>query len=110
MTSCIVLFNFSLFTFHFSLKSSAFTVLWCNGNTSDSGPEIPGSSPGRTTKGCITNNHATFFVLLMPHYFNKEPNNPRPNLNTVFIASRLAFVAAIFCILPTKLLSCSRFF
>lgn len=26
------------------------TVLWCNGNTSDSGPEIPGSSPGRTTK------------------------------------------------------------
>lgn len=24
-------------------------VLWCNGNTSDSGPEIPGSSPGRTT-------------------------------------------------------------
>ena len=40
---------FSLFIFHFSLKNSAFTVLWCNGNTSDSGPEIQGSSPCRTT-------------------------------------------------------------
>ena len=26
------------------------TVLWCNGNTSDSGPEIPSSSLGRTTE------------------------------------------------------------
>ena len=25
-------------------------VLWCNGNTSDSGPEILGSSPSRTTE------------------------------------------------------------
>ena len=24
--------------------------LWCNGNTSDSGPDIPGSSPGSPTK------------------------------------------------------------
>lgn len=26
--------------------------LWCNGNTSDSGPDIPGSSPGSPTKKC----------------------------------------------------------
>ena len=42
--------------------------------------------------------------------FNKDPSNPRPNLNKVFTASRLAFVAAIFVTLPTKLLSFSRFF
>ena len=26
--------------------------LWCNGNTTDSGPVIPGSSPGIPTKRC----------------------------------------------------------
>ena len=25
--------------------------LWCNGNTTDSGPVIPGSNPGSPTKG-----------------------------------------------------------
>ncbi len=25
--------------------------IWCNGNTTDSGPVIPGSSPGIPTKG-----------------------------------------------------------
>lgn len=26
--------------------------IWCNGNTTDSGPVIPGSSPGIPTKRC----------------------------------------------------------
>ena len=31
-------------------RASKDIVLWCNGNTSDSGPEILGSSPSRTTE------------------------------------------------------------
>lgn len=38
--------------------------LWCNGNTTDSGPVIPGSNPGSPTKTIpfFTRKPAKFFV------------------------------------------------
>ena len=35
--------------------------VWCNGNTADSGPAFPGSSPGTPTKKSRSNNERLFF-------------------------------------------------
>jgi hypothetical protein len=42
-------------------------VLWCNGNTSDSGPEIPGSSPGRTTKEMLSAGKSVFSICFLSY-------------------------------------------
>lgn len=34
----------------FSIFAPEMIGLWCNGNTSDSGPDVPGSNPGSPTK------------------------------------------------------------
>ena len=36
--------------------------LWCNGNTADSGPAFPGSSPGSPTKEEADENRLPLFV------------------------------------------------
>ena len=45
--------------------------LWCNGNTTDSGPVIPGSNPGSPTKQKrskeMSKNFDIFFVLRLRH-------------------------------------------
>ena len=48
-------------------KMTLDSVLWCNGNTSDSGPEIQGSSPCRTTKVALIIQMQPFlFILCFP--------------------------------------------
>ena len=37
--------------------------VWCNGNTADSGPAFPGSSPGTPTKKEMFFRASLFFVL-----------------------------------------------
>ena len=36
--------------------------LWCNGNTADSGPAFPGSSPGSPTEKRDSSKDGSFFV------------------------------------------------
>ena len=39
--------------------------LWCNGNTTDSGPVVPGSNPGNSTKNItLLLNFSIVFVIL----------------------------------------------
>ena len=45
-----------------SLTSRLNNGIWCNGNTADSGPAFPGSSPGIPTKSSNIS-LATFFCL-----------------------------------------------
>ena len=40
--------------------------LWCNGNTTDSGPVIPSSNLGSPTKKVVRNARITFFSFLRP--------------------------------------------
>ena len=57
--------------------------IWCNGNTADSGPAFPGSSPGIPTR---TLNEKSSSVFLCPHfkctryYIYLETTNLFPNL------------------------------
>ena len=37
--------------------------LWCNGNTTDSGPVIPGSNPGSPTIKKTALENAVFFIV-----------------------------------------------
>lgn len=48
--------------------------LWCNGNTSDSGPEIPGSSPGRTTKEMLSTGKTVFSIFVFILFGIKTPH------------------------------------
>ena len=44
--------------------------IWCNGNTADSGPAFPGSSPGIPTQSIHLSQMDAFFVQLISlHYF-----------------------------------------
>ena len=44
--------------------------IWCNGNTADSGPAFPGSSPGIPTQSIHLSKMDAFFVQLISlHYF-----------------------------------------
>ena len=43
-----------------------FIGLWCNGNTADSGPAFPGSSPGSPTEQSFTNCEALFLSYPSP--------------------------------------------
>ena len=47
--------------------------LWCNGNTTDSGPVILGSNPGSPTKerGCVL--HPLSLVVYVTHPLNPPP-------------------------------------
>ena len=44
--------------------------LWCNGNTADSGPAFPGSSPGSPTR-----NHQNKFLTTMDDYHADNYNS-----------------------------------
>ena len=45
--------------------------IWCNGNTADSGPAFPGSSPGIPTQSIHLSQMDAFFVQLisLPYFF-----------------------------------------
>ena len=45
--------------------------IWCNGNTADSGPAFPGSSPGIPTQSIHLSKMDAFFVQLisLPYFF-----------------------------------------
>ena len=45
--------------------------VWCNGNTADSGPAFPGSSPGIPTQSIHLSQMDAFFVQLisLPYFF-----------------------------------------
>ena len=44
--------------------------VWCNGNTADSGPAFPGSSPGTPTKRVAIICDSFFVIMLLAlHYF-----------------------------------------
>ena len=57
--------------------------LWCNGNTTDSGPVIPGSNPGsptqHTDKNPLKSQVLVGFLLLFDHVqiFQDQRNNLR---------------------------------
>ena len=64
-----VFYKFSAKSFGSSQKSSTFAPakqkcmgVWCNGNTADSGPAFPGSSPGTPTEKKVSLGKP-FFVL-----------------------------------------------
>ena len=42
--------------------------VWCNGNTADSGPAFPGSSPGTPTKSGCAFAHPLFCCILFPRH------------------------------------------
>ena len=42
--------------------------LWCNGNTADSGPAFPGSSPGSPTKQNRVDTNVSALSLFIPHH------------------------------------------
>ena len=44
--------------------------IWCNGNTTDSGPVIPGSNPGSPTKKSCECNKFVAFLLFLPKSIN----------------------------------------
>ena len=42
--------------------------IWCNGNTADSGPAFPGSSPGIPTKALNEKSSSVFFIYHLTIY------------------------------------------
>ena len=50
--------------------------IWCNGNTTDSGPVIPGSNPGsptqHTDKNPLKSQVLVGFLLLIPRHYEKN--------------------------------------
>ena len=50
----------------------AYFGVWCNGNTADSGPAFPGSSPGTPTKNQSLSKVIGFFVA-----YRRRPKNVR---------------------------------
>ena len=61
--------------------------LWCNGNTTDSGPVIPGSNPGsptqHTDKNPLKSQVLVGFLLLFDHvqiFHNRYSGDQRNNL------------------------------
>ncbi len=53
--------------------TKAYFGVWCNGNTADSGPAFPGSSPGTPTKIVKSLNNQTLddFLLFLPRKFGR---------------------------------------
>ena len=62
-------------------KSSTFALemigLWCNGNTADSGPAFPGSSPGSPTKEAEAFASAFLFATFIANYKLIHSKKPR---------------------------------
>ena len=54
---------------HFEKCINKFGV-WCNGNTADSGPAFPGSSPGTPTKKGVANVSDSFLCYTNLHPFS----------------------------------------
>ena len=55
--------------------------IWCNGNTTDSGPVIPGSSPGIPTREHLSFERCFFyipkaFLNMSPHFARYQKENP----------------------------------
>ena len=46
--------------------------LWCNGNTADSGPAFPGSSPGSPTKKRILHRVLFFYLCCFQYKFRSD--------------------------------------
>ena len=55
--------------------------IWCNGNTTDSGPVIPGSSPGIPTALKSKLNFSTwiFCFILLPYYNSPQKGKQLAN-------------------------------
>ena len=53
--------------FRITLINAIIIGIWCNGNTADSGPAFPGSSPGIPTQSIHLSKMDAFFV------YNKYP-------------------------------------
>ena len=58
----------------FSIFAPEMIGLWCNGNTSDSGPDFPGSNPGSPTKK-KQRRILTFFAFLFDINKSKDCNS-----------------------------------
>ena len=74
--------------------------IWCNGNTTDSGPVIPGSSPGIPTHMVrhLSVMKSVFFVYRNSVLWSIHNNNPqsfRPGGYCIYFFS--ASIALIFC-------------
>ena len=52
--------------------------LWCNGNTADSGPAFPGSSPGSPTENRDSSKDGSFFFV-----YEDEDDNENSKLYTL---------------------------
>ena len=74
--------------------------IWCNGNTTDSGPVIPGSSPGIPTHTVrhLSVMKGVFFVYrnsVLWSIHNNKPQSFRPGVYCIYFFS--ASIALIFC-------------
>ncbi len=49
--------------------------IWCNGNTADSGPAFPGSSPGIPTKKSAILKKVALFLCLIIYSRNRQQQN-----------------------------------
>ena len=77
-----------------------FIGIWCNGNTTDSGPVIPGSSPGIPTHMVrhLSVMKGVFFVYrnsVLWSIHNNKPQGFRPGVYCIYFFS--ASIALIFC-------------
>ena len=77
-----------------------FIGIWCNGNTTDSGPVIPGSSPGIPTHMVrhLSVMKGVFFVYRNSVLWSIHSNKPqgfRPGVYCIYFFS--ASIALIFC-------------
>ena len=59
--------------------------IWCNGNTTDSGPVILGSSPSIPTKQSLFITNRLFFVFSPKHKYFTNTNKKSRNLTDMKI-------------------------
>ena len=50
--------------FYFCIVKKKIIGLWCNGNTTDSGPVILGSNPGSPTKATLTPRVVFLYIVV----------------------------------------------
>ena len=61
--------------------------LWCNGNTTDSGPVFPGSSPGSSTRKPVKHSLDRLFVFRRPEACTRR--RPLRSLRPAFLTKNL---------------------